>query len=456
MGEHGESTHGYYAYNSTIWIPLIIISPDFKPGRTTQVVCHVDLFPTVCDILKIKKPSFLSGISLVPALKGKKLPGRHIYFESLNPFYAEGWAPLKGFIYNKEKFIESPIPELYDLEKDFHETENLAGKKDLNPFKKTLKQVIEGQTPAHHIDAQRTPDYETRRKLESLGYISGTNQSEKKTFGPEDDLKTKRPLLNKAASALRTSRSGQKAEAVRMLQEVITESQDIDLAYSNLAMIFKANGRLNDALEVLRTGMNSNPQSYSLFFTYVEYLSTGRYFDDVIDIVEQTRMREMEFDPELWNHLGIAYSSRKETEKALKAFSKSLNVDNNFPTAYHNRGMLYLALYEEEKIQNFLSAAEKDFRKAISLNPESPLYLNSLGAVLKKKGNLDEAVKCWEQALSLDPQFGNALFNIGVAYLDSGQKEKALTYFTAYKKSFGNRLSEKEKQQLELLVKKCH
>ena len=51
LGEHGEGTHSYFAYNSTLWVPLLIAGPGVKPARVKDVVSHVDIFPTVCDLL---------------------------------------------------------------------------------------------------------------------------------------------------------------------------------------------------------------------------------------------------------------------------------------------------------------------------------------------------------------------------------------------------------------------
>jgi arylsulfatase A-like enzyme len=50
LGEHGEPTHGTYAYNSTLWIPLIIATPGIKPNKVYQFVSHIDIFPTVCEV----------------------------------------------------------------------------------------------------------------------------------------------------------------------------------------------------------------------------------------------------------------------------------------------------------------------------------------------------------------------------------------------------------------------
>ena len=51
LGEHGETTHGYFAYDATLRVPLILALPGGKPARVDANVGHVDIFPTVCELL---------------------------------------------------------------------------------------------------------------------------------------------------------------------------------------------------------------------------------------------------------------------------------------------------------------------------------------------------------------------------------------------------------------------
>jgi arylsulfatase A-like enzyme len=91
FGEHGEEKHGYFAYNTTLWIPLIITGPGIKTIQVKEYVCHIDIFPTVCEMLGSSRPAFLQGISLMPLIKGKKIKSRAIYFESLDAYYNSGF-----------------------------------------------------------------------------------------------------------------------------------------------------------------------------------------------------------------------------------------------------------------------------------------------------------------------------------------------------------------------------
>ncbi|MBN2245707.1 MAG: sulfatase, partial [Candidatus Aminicenantes bacterium] len=54
LGQHGEETHGYFAYNTSIWVPLIIYIPGAASIQVDQAVSHVDIFPTVCDALNVE------------------------------------------------------------------------------------------------------------------------------------------------------------------------------------------------------------------------------------------------------------------------------------------------------------------------------------------------------------------------------------------------------------------
>jgi arylsulfatase A-like enzyme len=204
LGEHGELTHGYFAYGSTLWVPLIMAGPGIEPGRADEDVCHVDIFPTVCDLLGTEKPPLLQGVSLLPLMKGKKIGKRAIYFESLDPYYNMGCAPLRGFIEGKKKFFDSPRPEFYDLEEDFNEERNLVQEIKLETYRKKQRDLLEELSSTRKGESAQTVDREAQEKLRSLGYVASLAPHLKENYGPEDDLKTFLPLqqkLNRAITA---------------------------------------------------------------------------------------------------------------------------------------------------------------------------------------------------------------------------------------------------------------
>ncbi len=122
LGEHGELTHSFFAYEPTLKVPLVLWGPGVEPGRDGRAAQHVDIMPTALGLLGVDPPADLPGRSLVGAPPD---PSRVSYFESLSPNLEYGAAPLRGVIGHGMKLIELPIPELYDLKADPGETHNL-------------------------------------------------------------------------------------------------------------------------------------------------------------------------------------------------------------------------------------------------------------------------------------------------------------------------------------------
>jgi len=456
LGQHGEQTHGYFAYNSSIWVPMIVSIPGIKPGRVHQQVGHIDIFPTVCDVLAIEKPSFLQGVSLLPAIRGKKLPRRLIYFESMYPYYSRGWAPLKGYIYGRDKFIDTPIPELYDLEKDFDELKNLAETNKLEKYQKKLAQIVKNLSiPEEDEEKMSKIDRESVAKLRSLGYISSPQILKEKSFGLQDDIKILLPFHYKVTKAMDLYKKGNVNKGFELLKEVIMERKDIDIAYSNLATLYKEQGKLKEALEVLELGLEHLPSSYEVFLTYINYLINAGQYDKVIEALNTKSFRQMEYDPEIWNYLGVAYMSKGDFEKALEAYKMALSLDNEYSVVFNNLGTVYLFLFLKTKNSQSYRESIQNFKKAIELDPDYATAYNGLGGAYLQVGNLDGAIYCLEKAVELQPDFSNAIYNLGLAYLGKGYKERALDVFKRYKENYYRFLSLSEKSKLEVLIQKC-
>src|SRR5207302_11012599 len=97
LGDHSELTHGLFAYESTLRVPLIVYQPRlFKPRVVDDPVRYVDVLPTVLDALGAAVPQGLDGASLLPlAATGHAAP-QPSYFEALSASLNRGWAPLVG------------------------------------------------------------------------------------------------------------------------------------------------------------------------------------------------------------------------------------------------------------------------------------------------------------------------------------------------------------------------
>jgi len=454
LGEHGEMTHGYFAYNATLHVPLMIASPGLKPGRAAGNASHIDILPTVCDALRVPKPAGLQGVSLWAAAQGKTAPIRPIYFEALTAYYNRGWAPLRGAIEGNSKFMDSPIPELYDLEKDFNEQHNLAGTAELGAHKKAFDELLKSQFSTEGAAAARKIDRDTSEKLRSLGYLASFQGPQKKTFTEADDLKTLLPFQNLWMQAMSAQYGGKPDEAIRMLKEIIGQRTDFDLAYTHLANLYKEKGRLSDTVDVLLEAYRNNPLSYRIMTSYgIALIDAGRN-DEALDVLNKAA-EIIDFDPEAWNYIGVAHWNKGGLNAALKAYEKALALDNNYAIVFNNLGSLHLSEYLKENRPQPLSEAVTNFRRSIELDPKYASAWNGLGAALKMSGDIEGALAAWKKAVELKPDFSYPLYNLGLILLSRGDKAQALVYLTKYKDGNYASLPLNERQRLDALIQKC-
>src|SRR5437867_2287290 len=71
LGEHGEATHGLFAYEPTLHIPLIVAGQSIRAAVSGASAGQADLVPTVLDLLGVTPPAYVDGETLLPAMRGE-------------------------------------------------------------------------------------------------------------------------------------------------------------------------------------------------------------------------------------------------------------------------------------------------------------------------------------------------------------------------------------------------
>ena len=455
LGEHGEMTHGYFAYSATLRVPLLIAWPGVKPGRVAADVSHVDIFPTVCDLTGLKPPATpLQGASLGPLMAGGKPAGRKIYFESLDPYLNKGCAPLRGFIEGGRKFIDSPIPELYDLAKDPGETANLAPRTDLGPYRKALQDLQKALGPPPAVGGPRAADSRTLDQLRSLGYVSSRIAQVKAAYGPEDDLKSFLPFQMKLDAAILAGDRGKPGESARLMEELIAERKDFGPAYIYLSEAYLREKDLRSAIRVLNQGVTSNPKDYTLLSAFGSLLVRTEQWTKAVEILGRA-VAMVEDDPEAWDNLGIAAMRQGDLAAAQGHFRKAIAADSHYALAYSNMGFVYFQTFGSDKKPETLAQAIAWFRKATEVNPAMNLAWRSLGVASLEAGKPDEAIDAWEKAVAIDAKDEFSTFSLGLEYLKKGDKARARAMFLKYVELRGPRLTADERARVMALLERC-
>ena len=253
LGEHGEKTHSYFIYQSTIRIPLIIKVPGGRQGKKIHSpVSITDVLPTVLGLLKREVPRHVQGVDLSADLVADVIPDRErfIYMESLYPTKYE-CSPLFGLLSGRWKYIWTTEPELYDVRGDSMETVNVV--KDhlqvAQQLQDRLKMMLAEQSRTDVGDQIQPADAETMQRLRSLGYIGGGGLNEVDRIDPNaEDPKEFVHVNERIFSAWENFNANRFAMAQTKCLEIISERQKVLDPYVILGRIARQQGRHADAI----------------------------------------------------------------------------------------------------------------------------------------------------------------------------------------------------------------
>jgi arylsulfatase A-like enzyme/Flp pilus assembly protein TadD len=401
LGEHGERTHSLFAYEPTLHVPLIVSEIEHEPkaakGRVIDTpVRHVDLLPTI--LASAGAPAAGSGTSLLETIDAGRGEERPSYFEAMSAAVTRGWAPLRGVLVGREKYIDLPIVELYDLASDPKEATNAAGARAdrTRVMVETLKQ-FNVAPPAR----AQTETADTIERLRSLGYIGGGSATVKNKYTDADDPKRLveiEQMLTRANDALRAGRA---PEAAGIYSAIIQKRPDTEDAYRKLALVYWRAGRAADAIATLELALKNGVTQSEVRIRLGQYLAEAGQPGKAIDLLKDTAGD----DPDALNALGNAYTMAGRLNDARAVFQRLIAADPANALAWENLGMTQLQARDPRN-------AEASLRRAIALDPSLPGAYTALGVVLAKTGRTSEAVDAWKKALALDPSDQNAAENL--------------------------------------------
>jgi arylsulfatase A-like enzyme len=174
LGDHGERTHGLFVYQSVLHVPLMIRAPvpALRGQRVSGVTRSVDVMPTALELLGISHEGKIDGESLLPLVAGAR-SDRPVYAENLYPHSQFGWSTVRALRSERFKVIDTVRPELYDLQRDPQERQNLFdSRRDLAEQMLRRLRRYESLLTSRSEPASQAIDAETQQRLGALGYVS--------------------------------------------------------------------------------------------------------------------------------------------------------------------------------------------------------------------------------------------------------------------------------------------
>jgi len=393
LGEHGEDVHGYFVYETTLHVPLIMNGPGVKPGtKIDPVVRSVDLFPTILEMAGVAGAPATSGRSVAAALRGTRLDDEPSFAESLVPLVHYGWSDLRTVRDGRWKYILAPKAELFDLDRDPGELTNLveAEPARARAMRAGLEQRLRTeQTTARSDAAAAAIPPEMLERLGALGYVSPGGPSDSKAAGadPKDKLqeyKALNTLMRQGMLALREGRPAESAEHFRGLARRGVDSFEV---HYYLGRSLTALGKWRDAATEYEKAAEKLP-AYAA----------------------------------AWRGLGQSRVALKELPAAARAFEKLVSLVPKDALARVQLGEVYRDLGRADDAVRML-------REALAIDPAPASYWNSLGMVLGGSGRMDEAERAFSEAITRDNRDPQYVYNRGLALQRLGRRNEALTEF---------------------------
>lgn len=419
LGEHGEDEHGFFVYNSTVHVPLIVKPPagsGIPAGRKSEPVETSEVAPTLLQLAGLKDAiqSQFQSPPLLEAKAGSTLGvnttrSSPAYSETFYPFSSFGWSPLHALESQRFHFIDAPKPELYDLADDPGEMKNIAAEQPatLAVLRESLQGLVSHNPFGAPNAAAGNLSPEAQDKLRALGYFGfraavSPEALQKGLADPKDKLWEFNSIL-KAEDAFQQKRDDDAEALLRKVQEQDTQiyiipfllgesalrrenwekaaeelmrclqlNPNFDNAMTGLARALAKLGRAEEAKSWLDKALQSNPQNYRAW-----------YQKGLLDA-------------------GVPASARI-------AFEKSVSIQPNFSTGQRELGM---SLFQQEDY----AAAAIHLEKAVALGLDEPRLHNFLGICYNRIHRPAKAIREFEKAIQLDPNLAEAHLNLAFAH----------------------------------------
>ncbi len=415
FGEHGETRHGFFIYDATARVPLLIRTPydRTKNRRVDGAVRSVDILPTILDLLRIRCSSEIDGESLVEWMTGDA-GGRNLfaYSETLYPLIHFGWSGLRSVRLGNFKYIEAPRPELYDLAADPDEAHNLYAErseaaKEWKARLLELERSFEVSEPGS--GSVEVTDPENQDRLTALGYLgmfvsdpSATEESSPRT-DPKDKIDIFNLMLRAREASLDYPRSSD--EAVQALESVIKEDPRVIEAWFMLGNEYFRRNELERAIETYTRTLELRPDYHLAVINKANvYRQLGD--DDKAMAEYRTFMKIHPKNPRIRYEIAQILIDLGALDEAYEQLRAALVLEPKMAAARNALGVVLSS-------RGDLEAAEREIHAALEQNPELRHANHNLALIAENRRDFQSAVVSYEREIELYPKSYKSLFNLG-------------------------------------------
>jgi choline-sulfatase len=378
LGDHGEQEHGLFLYRDTIRVPLVIKLPGRRDAgrRVTTPVQHIDLVPTILDVLRLPREAGLQGRSLVPLFSGGSIAEQGLYAEALYSRYHFGWSELYSLTDAQYSFIRAPRDELYDIQKDPGQLTNLAPQRDAT--RGAMRAALDRLTAGASIGAPTNVSAEAQERLRALGYV-GTATSTSASSDNLPDPKDKVQVLERYRAGIALVQKGQFEPALAAFRTIAAENPNMADVWSEVAGLALRLGRNEEALAAYKHVVTIAPHDPGALVSVADtLLKIGRLDEahaQAAAAAEIIPASEVRWRARTHQTLAMIALAQKDAATARAEAAKAHEIDVTLPMPPYVEGLIrYNAGQYAEAVPHLQDALQQSVSSTVQV-PELRYYL---------------------------------------------------------------------------------
>jgi protein O-mannosyl-transferase len=216
--------------------------------------------------------------------------------------------------------------------------------------------------------------------------------------------------------------------SVSLFQHAVEVTEGNYVAYTNLGVALRADGRLEDAAGAFRNAVSIRPQDAQTRDNLgAALLAVGKAADALPHLLEATRLR-----PDLAKahiDLGSAYMQSGRVDDAAAQYRLAVNLQPANAEANYGLGGILSQQGRETEARPYLKAALPQTMESVRLKPQDADAHYNLGRLFGILGRTDEAIQEFSEAVRLRPDDPTARVNLGIALAGRERLNEALNQF---------------------------
>jgi tetratricopeptide (TPR) repeat protein len=418
IGDHGSDPAAAELADTSLHVPLIVKQPDSEGAgrRVTATVQHIDLLPTILDLVRAPIPSGIRGRSLRPVLDSESatVPDRPVYAESLTAHFRLGGHAVYGVTSGERRFVRGDREELFDLQ---------TGGQSLpldTPDAIRLRDLLDRLLGTTRIEKPAAVAQSEQDAYAALGYLPDLRMSTSAPVALDREVEEKLVELHREAAHLVAQRKF--ASAIDRLRAITRAHPELAVVHYQTGWLLLRTARYEEATAAFNEAARLQPDSADVRVALAEASWRAPDSEQATLLADAAIAVADAYEPEA---RAVAHAlaarvalARLDADAATMHAQAAQESDPALPLAEFVRGRL---LYEDGRYEEAAQALqEADAASTEHKRPIEDLHA-SLGDALARLDRYADAETHYRDELRAFPRNTRAYASLAMLYRASNR-----------------------------------